>query len=169
MNDQPTTILGIFIPTSDPVFLRIVFFHIVVGLICVVTGLGAMFSKKARGRHSLFGSVYFWGLLVLVGSASVLAFMRWEHNRHLFFLGWLSFLFACVGRAAIRKKWTQRFRFHIPAFGVSYIFMLIAFYVDNGPHLPVWKHFHPVFYWLLPVVIGIPLILRAMTKYRSWK
>jgi hypothetical protein len=28
---------------------------------------------------------------------------------------------------------------HVTAMGVSYIVLLTAFYVDNGPHLPLWR------------------------------
>ena len=44
----------------------------------------------------------------------------------------------------------------------SYVLLLIAFYVDNGKSLPLWKELPPVTYWLLPAVVGIPLIVRAL-------
>jgi hypothetical protein len=40
--------------------------------------------------------------------------------------------------------------------------LLIAFYVDNGKSLPLWKELPPAAYWLLPAAIGIPLIVRAL-------
>jgi len=40
--------------------------------------------------------------------------------------------------------------------------MLTAFYVDNGKSLPLWKELPPVTYWLLPSVVGIRFILRAL-------
>jgi len=33
--------------------------------------------------------------------------------------------------------------------------MLIAFYMDNGKQLPVWKHLPSVTYWLLPTAVGV--------------
>lgn len=169
MNDQPTDVLGIFIPSSDPIFLKIVSFHILLGLICVISGAMAMLSKKGKGRHSKSGSVYFWGLSVLVLSASILAFMRWEHSAHLFFLGLFSFLSALVARISIRNHWGERIKPHIVGFGVSYILLLVSFYVDNGPHLPVWRNLPPITYWVLPMVCGIPLIMRALFKYKKWR
>jgi hypothetical protein len=168
MQDQPTTILGIFVPSSEPIFLAIVSFHILLGIICVVSGAIAMLNEKVRGRHSKFGAVYFWCLSILVTSASFLSFMRWEHSWHLFFIGIASFLSAWIGRAAVRKNWKERFKFHIPGFGLSYILLLVGFYVDNGPHLPIWKNFDPITYWLLPTAIGLPLLIWAMRKYRDW-
>jgi hypothetical protein len=46
--------------------------------------------------------------------------------------------------------------------GASYVLLLIAFYVDNGHSLPLWKELPPIAYWLLPAAIGIPLIVRAL-------
>ncbi len=82
-----TNIAGIVIPSTDPVFLFIVAIHIVLGLFCVISGLAAMLAKKARGRHSFFGNLYYWGLGLLVVTASALSFMRWQYNQHLFILG----------------------------------------------------------------------------------
>ena len=82
-----TDILGIQIPSTDPVFLTIVGFHILIGLACVISGAVAIFSRKGRGRHSRFGALYFWLLAVLFGSASILSLMRWTDDYHLFILG----------------------------------------------------------------------------------
>jgi hypothetical protein len=46
--------------------------------------------------------------------------------------------------------------------GTSYILLLIAFYVDNGKSLPLWKELPSLTYWLLPAVVGLPLIVRAL-------
>jgi hypothetical protein len=50
--------------------------------------------------------------------------------------------------------------------GVGYVAMLTAFYVDNGPHLPLWDRLPPLAFWLLPSVIGAPLIARAIRRAR---
>ncbi|MGC1900601.1 MAG: hypothetical protein WA716_18130 [Pseudolabrys sp.] len=91
-----TDILGIQIPSTDPVFLTIVGFHILIGLACVISGAVAIFSRKGRGRHSRFGALYFWLLAVLFGSASILSLMRWTDDYHLFILGLLSFMSAIL-------------------------------------------------------------------------
>jgi len=51
--------------------------------------------------------------------------------------------------------------------GLSYIVMLTAFYVDNGKSLPLWRDLPYLTYWLLPASIGIPLIVRALIRYRK--
>jgi hypothetical protein len=54
----------------------------------------------------------------------------------------------------------------VAALRAAYVAMLTAFYVDNGPHLPLWDHL-PVFaFWLLPSVIGAPIIARAVSRAR---
>ena len=49
--------------------------------------------------------------------------------------------------------------------GASYIFMLTAFYVDNGKNLPVWKELPEIAFWLLPSAIGVPVILYALFRH----
>ena len=34
--------------------------------------------------------------------------------------------------------------------GASYIFMLTAFYVDNGKNLPLWRELPQIAFWLDP-------------------
>jgi hypothetical protein len=50
--------------------------------------------------------------------------------------------------------------------GVGYVAMLTAFYVDNGPHLPVWDRLPTLAFWLLPSAIGAPIIARAVIRAR---
>lgn len=54
---------------------------------------------------------------------------------------------------------------HISSMGFSYIVMLTAFYVDDGKSLPVWRDFPHSTYWLLPALVGIPLIVLAIVRY----
>lgn len=49
--------------------------------------------------------------------------------------------------------------------GTSYVALVTAFYVDNGPHLPLWDRLPPLAFWFLPGAIGFPLIAFAWTKY----
>jgi len=163
MIENVTRLAGIEIQSADPFFLTVVVgIHIPVGLGCVAVGALAMFSQKGRGRHSTLGQIYFWSLLALFLSATLLSVMRWVHTYHLFLLGMASFASACLGRAALRQRWPQWKRLHIAGMGLSYVLMLIAFYVDNGKQLPLWRDLPHFMYWLLPLVIGLPLIVRAL-------
>jgi uncharacterized membrane protein len=166
MADENTTVvLGIPLPSTDPVFLAIVGVHVLVGLAAVITGAVAMLSKKGRGRHSNLGTLYFWCLFGVFVTMSALSFMRWADNYHLFILGTLSFASAYFGRTAARRRWHQWPRLHLTGMGASYILMLTAFYVDNGKNLPVWKELPEIAFWLLPSAIGVPVILYALFRH----
>jgi hypothetical protein len=51
--------------------------------------------------------------------------------------------------------------------GGAYIALFTGFYVDNGPHLPVWDRLPSLAYWTLPSLVGVPLILRALARRRQ--
>jgi hypothetical protein len=156
-----TVVLGIPIPSTDPTFLAIVGVHILLGTGAVIAGAIAMLSSKGRGRHAQWGTLYFWLLLGVFATMGALSFLRWAENRHLFIVGTLSFLSAYGGRAAARHRWPQWPRLHLTGMGASYIFMLTAFYVDNGKNLPLWKELPELAFWVLPGAIGVPLIVFA--------
>ena len=138
--DRSTVILGIEIPSTNPVFLGVIAIHIPLGLACVIAGAVAMLNPKGRGRHSKAGLIYYWCLGALFVSATLLAVMRWAENYHLFVIGTLAFISAWLARSALRKRWPYWTRMHIPGMGLSYTLMLVAFYVDNGPQLPLWRN-----------------------------
>ena len=162
LSDGTTNLAGIDIPSTNPVFLTVVGVHVLLGLACTVTGAIAMLSQKRAGRHPRNGTIYFWCLAGVFLTAAGLAAVRWAEDYHLFVLGALSFAAAYLGRQARRRRWRHWVRLHITAMGASYVLLLIAFYVDNGKSLPLWKELPLVAYWLLPAAIGIPLIGRAL-------
>jgi len=160
-----TVFAGIPIPSNSPVFLTIVGVHSLAGLSCVITGIVAMLSRKGRGRHSNFGLIYFWCLLVVFVSASSLAIVRWADDAHLFVLGLLSFASAHWARQAARKQWRDWLPQHVTGMGASYILLLTAFYVDNGKNLPLWRHLPEMAFWILPSAVGIPIIVYALVRH----
>ena len=101
----------------------------------------AQYKRRWRWRLLLVGVFVPLALLVLAlfGSATFLSLMSWDENYHLFILGALSFACGWFGRSALRHRWRYWVRLRIAGMGLSYILMLIAFYVDNGKQLPVWK------------------------------
>jgi hypothetical protein len=164
MHDSTTRLAGIEIPSTDPLFLAIIAVHVFLGLVCVLAGAAAMLSRKGAGRHPKFGTIYYWSLLALVTTASVLSFMRWDANYHLFILGVFAFFAATLGRTARRTDWPRWAKLHIIGMGTAYILMLTAFYVDNGKQLPVWKDLPHWTYWTLPAFFGVPLIVWAIMR-----
>ncbi|MGH6822639.1 MAG: hypothetical protein ACRECP_09140 [Methylocella sp.] len=160
-----TIVAGIPIPSTSPVFLLIVGFHVLVGLACTITGIVAMLSNKGRGQHSNFGTIYYWCLAAVFVSATALAVVRWTEDYHLFILGALSFAAASWGRTALRRRWWNWVRLHVMGMGASYILLLTAFYVDNGKSLPLWKELPQIAFWLLPSAIGVPIIIYALLRH----
>jgi FtsH-binding integral membrane protein len=165
MTGDTTIVFGVPVPSVDPTFLAVVRFHILVGIACVVAGLIAMLSLKRRGRHSTFGSLYYWTLAILVATAIGLSVVRWAENYHLFLLAVMSLVAATVGRTAVRRRWRSWVRLHITGMGLSYILTLTAFYVDNGKNLPLWRELPHWAFWILPAALGLPIILHALLRH----
>jgi len=163
MNEE-IILFGLPIPDSSPLFLSILAVHVTAGIISVISGLVALLARKAHGRHDWFGTVYYRGIIVVFTTNLLLSVIRWPHDNHLAVLGVFSFLAAFLGRRAHRKLWHRWPVWHMAGMGSSYILMLTAFYVDNGKNLPLWKLLPEILYWLLPAMIGIPLMIRTMMR-----
>ena len=105
--------------------------------------------------------------LAIVGAtATVLAAIRWREDAHLFGIGVFAAGLGGYGYRARRRRrpgWPVQ---HAVGMGGSYIALLTAFYVDNGPFLPVWNRLPHLTYWLLPTVVGAPLTWLAIHRYR---
>src|SRR6516162_6011041 len=100
-----TTVAGIELPSTSLLFLTGVAFHVAAGLCAVIAGIIAVFSRKAKGRHPTFGTIYYWSLSAVAASATALAVVRWADDYHLFVLGVLAFSAATLGRTARRQRW----------------------------------------------------------------
>jgi hypothetical protein len=153
--------LGVDIPDS-PIFAVALAVHILAGILCVVTGLVAITARKRPGRHPRFGSIYHVSLGVIFVTASIMASIRWSQDAYLFFIGAFAFASASLGRLARNHRWRNWPYVHVPGMGMSYVALLTAFYVDNGPHLPLWNRLPTIAFWILPSLIGVPLIVRAL-------
>ena len=145
-------------------FVALLLIHVSAGLTCVVTGAGAAISPKRRHRHPRFGTVYFWVLSVVFASATGLAIIRWNEDRDLFALGTIALGLATVGYLARRIRWRGWRSFHILDMGTSYAVLITAFYVDNGPKLPLVNHLPAVAFWTLPGLVATLLLGRALRR-----
>jgi hypothetical protein len=119
MTDEALNIAGIEIPSSNPVFLAVVGVHVLLGLVCTITGILAMLSVKRSGRHPSFGSIYFWCLGGVFVTAAGLSAVRWVQDYDLFILGASAFAAAYLGRTARRKRWNNWVWFHIAGMGTG--------------------------------------------------
>jgi hypothetical protein len=165
MIGNPTAIAGIPLPSDAPLFLALIALHIAAGLTAVIAGAIAMLSQKRAGSHPQAGTVYYWCLAILFVTMSALAFSRWSEDYHLFILGLLSLVAATIGRTARRKLWSSWPRTHMTGMAASYILMITAFYVDNGPNLPLWRELPRIAFWILPSVVGMPMLLNAFFRH----
>ena len=96
---------GIGMLFESSTFFPILGVHILASLVCVVTGIVSMVSGKRAGLHPICGTIYHWGLAVLVTSAGFLAAAHWTDDRMLLVLGVVSFGASCLGRTARRRRW----------------------------------------------------------------
>jgi hypothetical protein len=165
--DGATTVAGVAIPSTSPWFLGVVAVHVAIGVVCVVAGIGAMLSRKGRGRHARFGTVYFRALLAVFATATALAIARWDEDWHLFVLGALSFGAALVARRMVRRgrPAAPQLRIHAIGMATSYILLLTAFYVDNGRSLPLWRDLPTLAYWIGPAAAGLPILVFALLRH----
>lgn len=161
---SPFSVAGIPLPSSAPWFLMTIALHVTAGLVAVVAGIIAMLARKTAGRHPRAGSVYFWSLVIVSLTMSVIVIDRWPVDNALGLLGVISLGTAFVGRRARRREMPGWECVHIPSMALSYIALLTAFYVDNGPNLPFWNRFSTLELWLFPSIIGLPVLAIAWWK-----
>ena len=102
----------------------------------------------------------------MFATATALAAMRWAQDYYLFILGAVAFTAATIGYLH-RRRHRPGDTGHIAGMGIAYTAMLTAFYVDNGPHLPLWDRLPVLAFWLLPAAIAAPLITRAIIRARN--
>jgi hypothetical protein len=137
--------------------------HVLAALTAVLTGATAAIAGK-RGPHPIrAGRWYFRALTVVFASALALAAMRPCQDYHLALIGVVAFTAATVGYQHRRRRRSGDTP-HIAGMGLSYIAMLTAFYVDNGPHLPLWDRLPTAALWLLPGAIGMPITAHVMKR-----
>jgi hypothetical protein len=158
-------ILGLPIPDAGPVFAIALAVHIACGLTAVIAGALAATAKKRRGRHPRAGHVYLWALGGIFTTATIMAAIRWPEDAHLLAIAVIAFglgLYGYQARRRHRPGWPPH---HAIGMGGSYIALFAGFYVDNGPFLPLWNQLPHWTYWLLPSLVGIPLIWRALHRF----
>ena len=159
-------IFGDQVGSTAPMFLALLAVHVLAGLIAVITGAIAALVRKGSPRHIRAGRWYYRAIIIVFATATVLAAMRWRQDYYLFIIGAIAFTAATIGYQH-RRRHRPGDTGHIAGMGIAYVAMLTAFYVDNGPHLPLWDRLPVITFWLLPSVIGAPIIIRAIIRARG--
>ena len=158
-------ILGDQVGSTAPAFLAFLALHVLAGLTAVLTGAIAALARKGSPRHIRAGRWFYRAITVVFATAIALAAMRWRQDYDLFLIGAVAFTAATVGYLH-RRMHRSGDTGHIAGMGIGYTAMLTAFYVDNGPHLPLWDRLPVLAFWLLPAAIATPLIARAVLRAR---
>jgi len=159
-------ILSDQVGSTAPVFLAFLSVHVVAGLTAVISGAIAAVTRKGSSRHVRAGRWFYRAITVVFITAMALAIMRWRQDYHLFIIGMVAFTAATIGYLH-RRRHRPGDTGHIVGMGTGYVAMLTAFYVDNGPHLPLWDRLPPLTFWFLPGIIGAPIIARAVVEARK--
>ena len=159
-------ILGVEVGSTAPAFLAVLAVHVVAGLTAVITGAAAALARKGSPRHIRAGRWYYRAITAVFATAAALAAMRWARDYYLFILGAVAFTAATAGYLH-RRRHRPGDTGHIAGMGIAYTAMLTAFYVDNGPHLPLWDRLPTLAFWILPAAIAAPLITRAIIRARN--
>jgi hypothetical protein len=156
-------ILGDQVGSTAPGFLAILAVHVIAGLTAVIAGAAAALARKGGPRHIRAGRWYYRAITVVFMTAAALAAMRWAQDYYLLIIGAVAFTAATIGYLHRRRR-RPGDTGHIAGMGIGYTAMLTAFYVDNGPHLPLWDRLPTPAFWILPSVIAAPVIIRAILR-----
>ncbi len=159
-------ILGTAVGSTAPLFLAVLAVHVLAGLTAVLTGAAAALSRKGSQRHVRSGRWFYRAITVVFATAAVLTAMRWRQDYHLLLIGAVAFAAAVTG-VQHRRRHRAGDTGHIVGMGTAYVAMLTAFYVDNGPPLPLWDRLPPLAFWFLPSAVGVPIIIRAVRRARE--
>ncbi|HEX5302494.1 MAG TPA: hypothetical protein VFW50_36425 [Streptosporangiaceae bacterium] len=159
-------ILGDEVGSTAPAFLAVLAVHVLAGLTAVITGAMAALTRKGCPRHVRAGRWYYRAITAVFATAAALAAMRWAQDWYLLLLGTAAFTAATAGYLH-RRLHRPGDTGHIAGMGIAYTAMLTAFYVDNGPHLPLWDRLPAMAFWLLPSAIAAPFIIRAIIRARN--
>jgi len=141
--------------------------HILTGVICIIIGLFAMFSKKKKGKHTISGEIYHCSYVIVFVTAVIMSILHWEKSQYLFYIALFSYGLALLGYLAVKKKWKNWLGFHLGGMLGSYIGIVTATIVVNVHRIPLLNEFPTLLFWFLPTIIGTPIIFIIGQKYGS--
>jgi hypothetical protein len=128
----------------------------------VISGASAMFARKGGATHMRWGRIYLRAFAVVYLSGVALVVSRGPQLVHLLVPGSIAAVSAVAGFRARRRP---RPTLHLLGMAGSYVGMLTAFYVDNGPKLPGWRLLPPVTFWFLPTLVALPFAVLALRRH----
>lgn len=93
----------------------------VTSIICLISGLFAILSKKKRGKHTIFGEIYHWSYFIVFVAAVDMAILNWGKSQPLFYIALFSYGFALLAYLAVINKWKNWMNFYIGGMLISYV------------------------------------------------
>ena len=143
--------------------------HIAAGAAGLILGPIAMQAAKRPGRHTRAGEAYHWVMLLVCLSAATLAALDWTRLWWFLPIAAGSYAFALVGYVAAKRRWPGWLTAHIAGQGGSYIAMVTALLVVNWNALTGTRGFSSPWPWILPTLVGSPLIAWVTRQVRLGK
>ena len=86
----------------DEFILRVLFLHVVFGVIALISGAIALFAEKGKPWHLKSGKIYFWAMTLVFITGIIVAGYRF--NRFLFLIAFLSYYTAFAGVRFLKLK-----------------------------------------------------------------
>lgn len=149
------------------IFHILLIIHIVFGAICLISGAVAMSAKKRKGTHTEWGEVYHASYVVVFITAIILSILHWNEIAYLFYVALFSYSFAIYGYLARKRRWKNWLHHHIRGMLGSYIGAVTALLVNIGSYIPILNLLPKLSFWFLPTLIGTPLAIMAVKKYKK--
>ncbi|WP_078544443.1 DUF2306 domain-containing protein [Litchfieldia alkalitelluris] len=150
-------------------FYLLLILHIISGAICLLTGLVAAFKKKRKGVHTFTGEIYHWSYLIVFSTAVAMSIIKWDESAYLFYIAIFSYGLALTGYLAKKMRKRNWLGLHIGGMLGSYIGIVTATLVVNANNIPFISELPTLLIWVLPTIIGIPLIFRIGKRYSPRK
>ncbi len=138
--------------------------HIISGFTAVLLGIASMLAPKKRGLHTTLGSTYHAFMIVICASAAALAVLNWRQSWYFLLISIFSYSYALMGIRAVRKRGPGWLKIHIKGMLGSFIAIMTAVMVTSAAKLPGLAALPRWMDWLLPTLIGIPVIRWAQKQ-----
>ncbi len=148
-------------------FTLLLVIHIMAGTICLITGALAAMARKSKGAHTLAGEIYHGAYAAIFVTSVWMAILHWEQSAYLFYIAIFSYGLALFGYLARKRRWPNWIGKHIGGMLGSYIGVITAVLVVNGPKIPLLDEVPVLLLWFLPTIIGTPLIFMTGAKYKN--
>lgn len=150
-------------------FTAMLVLHIVAGSICLLIGVVAFSVRKKKGNHTKSGEVYHASYIVIFITAIIMAILHWDESAALFYVALFSYSFALIGYLARKRGWRNWLFLHIRGMLGSYIGLVTAVLITNGSDIPFLKTLPIWTLWILPTIIGTPMIIYVNHRFSRSK